>query len=188
VVKYKIKKLSGDEFKPFYDKFKGEVFKEDHSYLLWDLLTEDELSKVKSLGNRMGDPFKLYLAAFDENDSFMGWSWGFQESNTDFYMCNSAILPQFRKKGIYTAIMKEMIKIIGHEGFQLIYSKHNATNNAILIPKLKEGFLISKMEIDDKFGVLIHLHYYFNETRKKIMDYRSGYRKPDKEINNLLKI
>ena len=45
-----------------------------------------------------------------------------------------------------------------------------------------------KMELDDKFGVLIHLHYYMNSKRKKIMDYRSGQVKPDEEIKSLFKI
>jgi len=69
-----------------------------------------------------------------------------------------------------------------------VTSRHNATNNSVLIPKLKENFIISKMELDDIFGVLIHLHYYANTTRRKIMDYRSGQLKPDDQIKKLLKI
>jgi GNAT superfamily N-acetyltransferase len=103
-------------------------------------------------------------------------------------MCNSAVLPIFRRKGIYSALLKKCLQVTREEGFQLIYSKHSATNNAVIIPKLKEGFIISKMELDDKFGVLIHLHYYMNSTRKKIMHYRSGQIKPDEEIKSIFKL
>jgi hypothetical protein len=72
-------------------------------------------------------------------------------------------------------------------GFQLIYSRHCATNNQVIIPKLKRGFVISKMEIDDVFGVLVHLHFHVNETRRLIMDYRSGQKKPNDQIKGLFK-
>lgn len=185
---YSIKILASEKFKPLYDKYKWNIFKEDHSYVLWDLFDEAELANVKKLGNRLGDPFKLYLAAYDDQENFIGWSWGFQENNTDFYMCNSAVLPEYRRKGIYSALLKKCLSVLKEEGFQMAYSRHCATNNSVIIPKLKEGFLISKMELDDKFGVLIHLHYYMNPKRKKVMDYRSGQVKPDEEIKSLFKM
>lgn len=183
-----IRSLSSDEFKPLFDKYKLEIFEEDHSYVLWDLFDEQEMSSVDRLSKNLGQPYKLYLAAFNAENEFVGWSWGFQENSTTFYMCNSAVLPEFRRQGIYSRILTECLQKLATEGFQLVYSRHCATNNSVIIPKLKAGFLISKMEIDDKFGVLIHLHYYFNKTRKKIMDYRAGQLRPDQEIKDIFKI
>ncbi|MDP7322248.1 MAG: GNAT family N-acetyltransferase [Bacteriovoracaceae bacterium] len=185
---YSVKILTSEEFKPLYDKHRKEIFEKDHSYVLWDLLDEDELSNIKKLGKRLGNPFKLYLAAYDSHENFIGWSWGFQDNNTDFYMCNSAVLPNYRRKGVYSTLLKKCLEVLKEEGFQMVYSKHCVTNNDVIIPKLREGFLISKMELDDKFGILIHLHYYMNPTRKKIMDYRAGQLKPDGKIKSLFKI
>lgn len=165
-----IRSLTSDEFKPLFDKYKHDVFEHDHSYDLWNLLDQKEMSNVDRLSKNLGKPFKLYLAAFNDENEFVGWSWGLQENSTTFYMCNSAVRPEFRRRGVYSQLLRECIKTLSEEGFQLVYSKHCATNNSVIIPKLKAGFLISKMEIDDKFGVLIHLHYYFNKTRKRIIN------------------
>jgi GNAT superfamily N-acetyltransferase len=185
---FTIKLLSKDEFMPLYNKYKWDIFESDHSYVLWDLLGEDELSQIKKLNRNLGDYFTLYLAAYDEQDNFAGWSWGFQDHNSDFYMCNSAVLPNYRRQSVYTKLLDECLNRLRKEGFQMVYSRHCATNNSVIIPKLKAGFVISKMEMDDKFGVLVHLHYYFNEMRRKIMDYRSGLLRPDEDLRKLFKM
>ena len=59
------------------------------------------------------------------------------------------------------------------------------TNNAVIIPKLKAGFVISGFEVSDRFGTLVQLSYYFNPLRRKMMDVRVGQRKPDEEIRKL---
>lgn len=185
---FEVRVMEEDEFKALYNKHKVVVFEEDHSYDLWELLSESELDNFKSLGRDLGSPYKLYLGVFDDSDEFVGWSWGFQENSANFYMCNSAVLPAYRRRGVYSKLLSKCTETLREKGFQLIYSRHCATNNAVIIPKLKAGFIISKMEIDDKFGVMIHLHYYVNKTRKKIMDYRAGQLKPDSEIKRIFKL
>lgn len=187
-VKFKIIQLTNEEFYPYYNKYKDALFEYDHSYLLWEALSDSEINKVKHLRENLNDRIELYFGAFDEEDNFIGWSWGFQESSVSFYMANSAVLETHRRKGIYTALVRHMVKEALELGFQVITSRHNATNNSVLIPKLKENFIISKFELDDVFGVLVHLHYYANPTRRKIMDYRSGQMKPDEQMRKLLKL
>ncbi|MCF8059305.1 MAG: GNAT family N-acetyltransferase [Bacteriovoracaceae bacterium] len=185
---YKIKVMTQDELQPFFDKCHDIVFEDDHSYSKSDLFSENDKIKRAALTENMGKPFCLHLGAFDSNDNFVGWSWGFQENSTTYYMCNSGVLEDHRKKGIYNALLRKSINVLSDMGFQLIYSRHCATNNAVIIPKLKAGFVISKMELSDVFGVLVHLHYYTNKTRKKIMDYRSGQLRPDDEIKKVFKL
>jgi GNAT superfamily N-acetyltransferase len=185
---YTIRELTEEAFLPLFDKYKKSVFEGSHSYSHQDLLSDAEQQHIKNLGKALGTPYKLYLGVFDINDMLAGWSWGQQESGSTFYMVNSAILPGYRRKGLYSALINRCLDMLSHKGFQLIYSRHRATNNAVIIPKLKAGFIISKMEIDDKFGVLVHLHFYTNNSRRKIMDYRSGQLKPDTEIKKLFKL
>jgi len=182
---YAIRELSSEEFSPLYEKYREEVFADDHSYNKWSLLCEDELDKKNILSKNMGTPFRLFLGVFDVSNNFVGWSWGFQENSTTYYMCNSGVLADHRRKGIYQSLLNYNIDILSEMGFQIIYSRHCVTNNFVIIPKLKSGFILSKMELSDNFGVLVHLHYYTNKTRKKIMDYRSGQLKPDEEIKKV---
>ena len=152
-------------------------------------MLDTENNKIKTLGKDCYDkPFSMNLAVYDKKENFVGWSFGWQENSTTYYMCNSGVLSKHRRKGIYSSLLNINIKILSEMGFQLIYSRHNATNNNVLIPKLKAGFIISKMEISDTFGCLVHLHYYTNKTRRKIMDYRSGEMAPDDELKKLFKM
>lgn len=186
--KYRIEKLGKEEFKEYWDKYKFKVFENDHSYHFWDLVNDQEKSAISELRKPLENLIEIRLAIFNEKDEFVGWSWGFQESHTTFYVANSAILPEYRRKGLYTMLLNRMLDEATALGFQLIYSRHCATNNQVIIPKLKRGFVISKMEIDDVFGVLVHLHFYVNETRRLIMDYRSGQKKPNDQIKGLFKL
>lgn len=183
-----IKELSEEEFQPIWDKYRDQMFGDDHSYSFWKLMTEEEKEQIKHLGKDLGEKINIRLVAYDKEGHIAGWSWGFQESRVTFYMANSAVLPKYQRQGLYSSLMNEMITRAKTLGFQLIYSRHCATNNAVLIPKLKAGFVISKMEICDIFGVLIHLHYYTNKTRRKIMDYRCGQTVPDKELKEIFGI
>ncbi len=187
--KFRIEKLSKKEFKVFWDKYKFQVFEDDHSYHFWDLISDEEKNKIAELRKLIGESLiEIRLAAFNEKNEFVGWSWGFQENHTTFYIANSATLPEYRRKGLYTLMLNKMLEEAILHGFQLIYSRHCATNNSIIIPKLKKGFIISKMEVDDIFGVLIHLHFYVNKTRRAIMDYRCGQQKPNIEIKKLFRL
>ena len=185
---YQIKKLSRDELMPLFEKYREDCFGSDHSYRLWDILSEKVNQKIRELRENMGKPLELYFGVFDKDGNFVGWSWGYQENATTYYMCNSAVLEAHRRKGLYQRLLDENISLLTNLGFQLIYSRHCATNNAVIIPKLKKGFVISKMELSDVFGVLIHLHYYPNKLRGKMMDYRSGQLSPDDEIKKVFKI
>ncbi|WP_330083143.1 GNAT family N-acetyltransferase [Methylocystis iwaonis] len=182
---YSIRELSEAEFEPLFDKHKFSMFAGVHSYDIQHVLTDAEQQRIKELEVNLGAPYKLYLGVFDIENEFVGWSWGKQENASTFYMVSSAVLERHRHKGIYSALIAHSIERLSKAGFQLVYSRHCATNNDVIIPKLKAGFIISKMEIDDRYGVLIHLHYYTNSYRRRIMDYRSGQETPDLKIKQV---
>jgi hypothetical protein len=59
-------------------------------------------------------------------------------------------------------------------GYQLVTSKHYASNNSVLIPKLKAGFIITGMALDDKYGLMVHLTKYLHPEREAIAIRRIG--------------
>jgi len=177
----------------FTDLF--ETLTEHHAKTLFDdaqyffrpreYYSNEETKKLGILKQNLGQPLRLNLGAFHQDD-LIGWSWGIQESAEVFYMVNSAVLPAYRRKGIYSELISTMVKEVSGQGFQLIYSKHVATNNAVLIPKLKAGFTISAFELSDQYGVLVHLRWYANPLRRKMMDFRAGGIGADGEIKEIL--
>lgn len=185
---YSIREMEEDKFVELQAPVREQVFSTDHSIFPFRTMNNDEKSKVEELAKDFyNKQYKLFLGVFDPQDNFVGWHFGFQENAHVFYMCNSAILPEHRRKGLYASLLDETLKILTQKGFQIIYSRHNATNNSVIIPKLKAGFIISSMELSDIFGVLVHLKYFTNKTRRKLMDYRAGQIAPDEELESLFK-
>jgi GNAT superfamily N-acetyltransferase len=181
---FKIEKMEGDDFFPLFKKYHKLVFAKDHSYSPADVMIEREKDLLKNLSKNLDNTFTLNLVAFEKNE-FVGWSFGFQDSREKYYMCNSGVLKEHRRKGLYSQLLQETLKIASEEGFQIISSRHCATNNPVIIPKLKAGFVISGMELSDQFGTLVNLHYYINSKRREILDYRCGESSPNQQIRDL---
>jgi len=102
------------------------------------------------------------------------------------YMQSSAVFPEFRRAGLYTELVRKSVELGTEAGFLSIFSRHVATNNAVIIAKLKLGFRITSLELTDTFGSLVHLSYFPNKTREKMLEYRASFSKPDDEIKKLL--
>jgi len=118
-------------------------------------------------------PFRLsYL--IEQNDNLVGWCTAIQRDIDVWYMHNTAIFEAHRKKGLYTAVLQLMLNYAKLEGYQKVESIHIATNNAIIIPKLKAGFVITGMHISEKYGTMVELSYYTNPQVKAVVDFRSG--------------
>ena len=80
------------------------------------------------------------------------------------------------------ALLPRILGALQREGFQIVSSRHVATNNQILVPKLKAGFVMTGIEVSDVFGVVVHLSYFFNPLRRKVLDVRVGQARPDAEV------
>lgn len=110
--------------------------------------------------------FKLFLAIF-KGSEFVGWHFGQATDPETYYMQNSAILEPFRNQGLYTTLLQHTLERLKEEGFQVITSTHHPNNTAVLIPKMKEGFVISSVQFHERFRFLIELKYFFNPERRK---------------------
>ena len=103
------------------------------------------------------------LASF-KRKLFVGWHLGQQTLAGIFEMARTGILPQHQNRGLYTALLPTILEQLKHDGFQIVSSRHNLTNNAVIVPKLKAGFVISGFEVDDRFGTLVQLFVLFQPT------------------------
>lgn len=182
---FEMRSMTLEEFQPLWEKASLRVFKDKARLNVQSILTETEKNSMAELGKFMGSPLCLPFGVF-QGEQFVGWHVGDQKSREEFYMRNSGVLPEFQGKGLYTALLKNIVKVIGQMGFQVISSKHNATNNRVIVPKLKAGFTITGLEISDKFGTLVRLEYFTNQIRRDVVDFRCGEAMPSKELKPLL--
>ncbi len=148
-------------------------------------LSLSEHEAIRSLGGNLGNPFQANFLVY-YRDACVGWSFGRQETAERYYMINTGILPDHQNRGIYSALLPVIVKRVLDEGFQVIYSRHTATNNHVIVPKLKAGFIISGLELSDTFGTLVHLSYFANNVRRQAMDMRSGQALPSAAILDYL--
>lgn len=174
---YSYRLLHWDDMRPLFQQHRAQVF-DGISFNVEGALTEAERDAQKRLAQNLGNPYRLSIALYCKEE-FIGWHFGWQETSDKFYMCNTAIFPEHRNRGIYSALLPHILSILQAEGFQLVTSRHHATNNAVIVPKLKAGFTISAFEISDRHGILVHLYYYFNPLRRKAMEVRAGHERPD---------
>ena len=184
---YQLKEVKWETLSPYFNTHRVGLFANNIHLSVPNVITTPELIDMHRLHTNMGTPFTLNLMLF-KGDDFVGWSFGRQMDRETYYMTNSAILPEYRRQGLYTALLQETMTRINDEGFQIILSRHTVTNNAVIIPKLKAGFVISGIEVSDAFGTLVSLRLYTNSRRREVMDFRCGERKPDAQLMQILKL
>jgi GNAT superfamily N-acetyltransferase len=135
----------------------------------------EERAQLRGL-NRLyasgGKPLEHRLLLFRGRE-IIGCYWGRQEENGRYYMVYSVVHPELQGQGLYGALLKKIVAAVrASGGFREIYSRHHADNNAILVPKLKQGFVIGAFEVSPRYGLLVHLRLYLNDTMTALHRYR----------------
>jgi GNAT superfamily N-acetyltransferase len=105
------------------------------------------------LYNQVGDP--------------VGWSYGDMLDSETFFMTNSAILPAYRRRGIYTAFLMHLLTYLAALGYERVTSKHQTNNRAVIIAKLRAGFNILGVDLDERWGAQVELGYFFHSDRQR---------------------
>jgi len=179
---YSYQLMESDEFFPIFAEYRPIVFANTFTIRAKDYAySQVEIDKLETLPKVNTDLIANHFVLYKEN-RVIGWSTGMQESNHAYRMINTGVLAEHQNKGIYTALLPVIIKTLREQGVQTITSAHNATNNQVIIPKLKAGFVISGLELHDGFGTLVKLSYVMNAKRMQLMHMRSGLRRPSREM------
>ncbi len=176
-----IRELSSEEFNPLFDKWRPVVFQDSLYFYARDVRTPHEIAQFEFLKGGMASRYEVHYVMY-EGEELVGWTSAIQNSPGELYMMNSAILPKYRRRGHYKALMQKIIDKASELGFQVVTPQHVASNNDVIIPKLKAGFNITGMEVSDQFGLFVKLTYYINPMRKQMYEFRSGSKRPTPEI------
>lgn len=138
-------------------------------------LAQEARETLGVLQGAVSDRTRLTLGVF-EGARLVAWSFGWQLNmdSGSFYMANSAVLASHRRRGLYRALLERTLIQTRELGFQVVTSRHVATNNPILIAKLQAGFQIAGLELSEVHGSLVHLRYFHNAVRREAHQVRSG--------------
>ena len=180
-----IRQLSAEERTAYIQPNHTRIFNTDQPRLMPQSFYSDaEKANLISLRDQLGG-YTLDLGAF-LNGEFAGWHIGNQTSEDTYDMRNSAVLVDFRRLRIYERLLQSTLEVVTAAGFQRITSDHHPSNTAVLIAKLKAGFWISGVHVDDRFGTLVDLVWYPHHVRREAFEYRVGHAFPSDSVKKLL--
>ncbi|MFN8547534.1 MAG: hypothetical protein U0527_06065 [Candidatus Eisenbacteria bacterium] len=181
---YVAREMAWHELMPFLRQHRDAVFGDTWSADTASLLSEEERAAQEKLGALMASAYRLTVGIF-RGDTLVGWSFGVQQSREHYYMINSGILPEHQAKDLHGASPGDSVASRAR-GFQVITSRHVVTNNRVIIPKLRAGFVITGCEVTDHFGTLVLLAYFTNPKRRALYDVRAGQARPEGEVRRSL--
>lgn len=103
---------------------------------------------------------------FMQQDRCVGWSHGRMVDATTFFMAFSGVVRSCQRQGIYRAFVRAFLPYLHALGYERVTSNHMVNNRAVLIAKLKAGFVITGMVLDERYGAQVSLSYFFYEDRR----------------------
>lgn len=169
---YSVREVTQEELNSCLDKHFENVYANRSSTLPEFFV--DESSVIKMNERKRADRRYLLRMLVFHKDEAIGWHYGYATDSETYYMQNSAVVSEHRNQGLYTGLLTAVLEKVSADGFQVITSIHHPNNPAVLIPKLKNGFVISGMHFHERFKSVIELKYFFNADRRKVYNQTLG--------------
>lgn len=144
---------------------------------LRELIGAEAADRNKAMLAALPKPEWIRIGAYD-GERLVGCSKGWFEFGGSFYIGLSAVAPEYRRQGLYTRLLGAMELAVRERGGLLISSQHVATNNAVLIAKLKLGYVVAGTEFDVPMGLLVRLVLHLSPERKALFATRTGSLRP----------
>jgi ribosomal protein S18 acetylase RimI-like enzyme len=149
-----------------------EVFADyEESRLLAEVLASESAARPKDL--EVPNPSVFRVAAF-RGEVLVGWTQGYREGRSQFYMLNSGVAFAERRKGVYSQLVKAVLAHAEAQGCAFVTSRHVAASVAVIIAKLGLGFYISGFEYSEVYGPLVRLTYLVGEERRNLYRTRAA--------------
>jgi len=182
---YEVRRVDRFE-EPEYKGLVKQILYGEHPTVDWaNFMSESEIETQAKLRKDFGRANPVRLGAYKEG-KLVGFCFGFQDCDSSFSMAASGVLPEHRRKGLYRFLAERMLEISKGMDFPQVSSRHVATNNAVLIAKLKLGFVVTGMELSETFGTLLQLTYFHHPLRRKVFHVRAGLARPDEQAKSVL--
>lgn len=172
---YTLVELSNESFAALYSEREERYFTSSTRVDI-DADMSDELRERVAERRRAYPRAERFQWGIINADEIVGWTFAQQSDQDTLLMRNTAIDPAHRGKGLYTALLPIVIEYARSEGYQLIQSTHLAANNEVIVPKLKAGFIITGLNVNEKFGLTVTLTYFLTEGRRRLALNRIGFR------------
>lgn len=172
---YRLERVQGrEQYYSLQEPTLSSHFPDEYFFDLASLRTEHERAGQARLAELRGsealsDFTLVYLA-----DTLVAAFAGEQRGESVYRMGHSNVHRDFRRRGIYRAILRGTLSYTAALGFDTVTSEHSPSNNAILIAKLRAGFFIYSLELDPRVGPSVALRYFHNPEHRAAFELRCG--------------
>lgn len=162
--------VSRDEIYSFIKKHYRKVFKWAKGAEKLEVrdLSEARIAKLMDIAD---DYFKSHsdnILFYNKNNEVIGWTTGESQDHVTYYMRNTGLISKYRGKGIYSSFLPKFMKYLEDVGYERTSSNHLGSNPQVMIPKLREGFIISGMEAREDFGLMVKMTKLLKKDRSKV--------------------
>jgi RimJ/RimL family protein N-acetyltransferase len=105
-----------------------------------------------------------------ENGVPIGWFYGYMEDEDTYFLDTIGFVPEFRRKGLYSAFLRQMIAFLKALGYERLATSHHPNNRAAIIADLKAGFNIVGLELHESHGPILKTACLLQEDRRKAFE------------------
>lgn len=147
------------------DALEPRIFPENEATSRWFTLPEARRDERKRLLSDLQRNTHQDAVVFYTREIPIGWSAGRMTGATEFMMDVTGILPSYQNKGIYRHFLKLYLRYLRDVGYERVISYHSPTNAAVLIAKLKAGFVIAGTEFREQAGASVKLVHFLHSDR-----------------------
>ncbi len=184
---YTAKTITSETCLEFAIQHRADLFPETVDFSPKMVMSVEETQNLSRLESRLVNAVSLPIGFF-LNEKMIGWHYGVQESRGRFYMQETGITKEHQGKGVYSQFLLHFTQHLKEMGFQEIYGRHTATNSSVIISKLKAGFVISGFHVSDVYGLMVHLSFFTNPLRQKMIRFRTGEQCLNQELSQTIRI
>jgi len=146
------------------------IFPENERTSRWFNLPADRRDERKQTLFALQRSTHQDAIVFFDNTKVIGWSAGRMTGASEFMMDVTGIIPDYQSKGIYTNFLKLYMPYLRDIGYERVVSYHSPTNRAVLIAKLKAGFIITATEFREHAGASVKLTYFLHQDRHQTFE------------------
>lgn len=129
-------------------------------------LPEERRAKLTPLRQAFAGSHHEFFVFYD-GDTVAGWSYGDMHDAETYFMSNSAILPDYRRQGIYSGFLSQFLNYLRELGYERVTSTHQPNNSAVIMAKLKAGFVLSGMILDERWSAQVQMTYHIYNDRRE---------------------
>ncbi len=177
LLEYSMEFIAEEELWQFYIPELFAYYPRDLYFVKDELLPDNALVRLKMLKKANQPSFFIQdniLIKDKASATVVALYHGWQKDSDSYCMQVSSVHRDYRRKGIYSALLDRIIEYTKILGFNTVVSYHAPSNNAVLIAKLKKNFKITSLEISGDYGINLWLCYFHNKELERAYEFRCG--------------